>query len=97
MMNVKEAVKAATEFFIGIMNGTASGVTLEEVDTRGNTWLITLSAWVPENRPPMTPIQSQLAPSLSDLFRPEVVKIYRIFEVESSTGEVKAMRIRTVQ
>ncbi|MBS1828666.1 MAG: hypothetical protein JST93_25395 [Acidobacteria bacterium] len=93
-VKAKEAVKKASEYFVDLMDGQASGVLLEELSLSRDQhdWEVTLSAWIPERKPPSTAVNP-----IGELFRSGHAKIYRLFQVDSETGEVKSMKMRKVE
>lgn len=91
---IREAVKNATAYFVGVTEGPIGGVMLEEVTKSldGKHWLITLSAWVPDTKPKSQAMNAFA--EVADIFKPDQIKIYRTFEVNTSSGEVDAMKMR---
>lgn len=92
MINVKDAAKSAAEYFANLYSDqNYSDVLLEEVEltTDEKHWLITLSY---AYEPP---------PSILDQFpagvppRPKPRK-YKVFKIDSATGNVEAMKIRSL-
>ena len=92
MLDVKEAAHRASEYFAGLYADQAvSNMQLEEVELTddGEYWLITLSYPVipPSDRPGLPPILANLA----------LQRKYKVFKIDAKTGEVKSMKIRTVE
>lgn len=86
MIDVKQAAQSASNFIVGLYsNETISDVMLEEVELSedGKLWLITLSFFTP--------------PSSPHIFLNNRVKQYKIFKVDTDTGEVLSMKIRELQ
>lgn len=85
MLDVKEAAQRASEYFAGLFSDqNLSNVQLEEVELSddGQYWLITLS--YPVALPEIAPIQ---------LINK---RKYKLFKIDAKTGEVKSMKIRTL-
>lgn len=86
MIDVKQAAQSASDFITGLYsNETISDVMLEEVELSedGKYWLITLSFPAPS---------SSVHPILGIKGRR-----YKIFKVDTATGEVLSMKIRELQ
>lgn len=92
MIDVKEAAKAAAEYFVNLYSDQKySDVLLEEVELTEDEkhWLITLSY---AYEPP---------PSILDQFSAGVVpkpkpRKYKVFKIDAATGNVEAMKIRSL-
>ena len=86
---VNAAVKAAQEFY---SDQQLSGIQLEEVvlDNEENLWVITLSFAVLSNSPAKA--NWVLAGTQKDGHAVE--QKHKVFEINATTGEVSAMRIR---
>jgi len=83
MISVKEAVQKAAEYFADLYPDKFPNVLVEEIESKGNDWLITMGFDdVPD-------IFSQLPK------RP--VRRFKLFTIDALTGEVKSMRIREVE
>ena len=85
MLDVKEAARKASEYFAGLYSDQKiPNVQLEEVEISddGMYWLITLSY----------PVAPELA-ALNFNFK----RKYKVFTIDSKTGEVKSMKIRKVE
>jgi hypothetical protein len=85
-ISVRQATQAATAYLSdlqGWMGGLIDDIRLEEVELSEDSerWYITLSF--------ARPAMNQLVPS-------QVQRDYKIFEVSATTGEIKAMKIRTL-
>ncbi|UBF30508.1 hypothetical protein K9N68_35610 (plasmid) [Kovacikia minuta CCNUW1] len=97
MIDVKAAVSAAyqyLQFLQDTMGGKLEDLRLEEVELSDDktSWLITLGYDLPvKNR-------SQLEELLASPSRPKQTfkREYKLFRVNSETGEVEAMKIRAV-
>lgn len=91
-INVQQAVITAQQYFNSIQNMILSGtdkiedLRLEEVELSDDKkfWLITLGYNVP--------VKSPLTDILPDSKRYE--RDYKIFKIDSETGEVQSMKIR---
>ncbi|MBE9103521.1 hypothetical protein IQ229_00710 [Nostoc cf. edaphicum LEGE 07299] len=90
MIDVKTAVNAAYEYLKSlqdIMGSSLPDLRLEEVELSEDQsfWLITLGFDKPEK-------------SLSNIFTTSRTseRVYKLFKVNSQTGEVEAMKIREV-
>ena len=87
-IDVKTAVRHAIAYLLGLEEFiAASDIRLEETeyDDRGY-WLITLSSI--EKRNPLDPLASIIS-------RP--ARNYKVFRIDASTGEVKSMKVRSLQ
>jgi len=86
MINVKEAVQKAAEYFTDLYPRRFANVLVEEIERRGSDWLITLGY--------------DDGADLSDAFS-QIQKKYRrrfkLFQIDGETGEVKSMKIREVE
>jgi hypothetical protein len=90
LIDVRQAVKAAAEYFAALYSDKKySDLLVEEVELSETKkrWLITLSY---ASEPPSEPTLGQL---LAGKERP---RTYKIFEIEAATGKVNAMRMRSV-
>jgi hypothetical protein len=90
LIDVKQAVKAAAEYFAKLYSDKQySDLLVEEVELSETKkrWLITLSY---ASEPPTEPTLGQL---LGGKERP---RRYKVFEIEAATGKVNAMRMRSV-
>lgn len=90
LIDVKQAVKAAVEYFAKLYSDKQySDLLVEEVELSETKrrWLITLSY---ASEPPPEPTIGQL---LGGKERP---RRYKVFEIEAATGKVNAMRMRSV-
>ena len=90
LIDVKQAVKAAVEYFAKLYwDKPYSDLLVEEVELSETKrrWLITLSYAF---EPPPEPTLSQL---LAGKERP---RRYKVFEIEAATGKVNAMRMRSI-
>ncbi|MFN6485118.1 MULTISPECIES: hypothetical protein [unclassified Nostoc] len=99
MIDVKTAVNAAYQYIKSIqdmMGSSLEDLRLEEVELSEDKsfWLITLGFDIPKN-PPKSRLDDLIPPSLTStlvLYERE----YKLFKVNSQTGEVEAMKIREV-
>ncbi|MBN3943569.1 MAG: hypothetical protein V7L21_12305 [Nostoc sp.] len=99
MIDVKTAVNAAYQYIKSIqdMMGSSLGdLRLEEVELSEDKsfWLITLGFDIPK-KPPKSRLEVLIPPSVAStpvLYERE----YKLFKVNSQTGEVEAMKIRQV-
>jgi hypothetical protein len=89
IIDVKDAVKRAMAYFQDLMQSSISDIWLEEVELLADEkwWRITLSALAPARKEGNT-ISNILAQS---------ERLYRIFMVDSRTGQVRSMKIRALQ
>ena len=100
MINVKQAVVAA-ETYVPQLYDSVQGILLEEVelDRAQNQWSVTLSFFTRKEGLTMTsPLEKMLGmnSALSALARPDpnVLRLYKRFLVDASSGEVVAMKMR---
>jgi hypothetical protein len=87
MLDVKEAAQRASEYFAGLYaDQGVSNVQLEEVELTDDAqyWLITLSY-------PVIPDMAGMPINLVSR------RNYKVFKIDSKTGEVKSMKIRNVE
>ncbi|MEH2012891.1 hypothetical protein [Nostoc sp.] len=99
MIDIKTAVNAAYEYIKSLqeMMGSSLGdLRLEEVELSEDKsfWLITLGFNIPK-KPPKSRLEDLIPISLAStpvLYEQE----YKLFKVNSQTGEVEAMKIRQV-
>jgi len=99
MIDVKTAVNAAYEYIKSMqdmMDSSLGDLRLEEVEFSEDKsfWLITLGFDVPK-KPPKSQLENFITTSLTStpvLYERE----YKLFKVNSETGEVEAMKIRQV-
>jgi hypothetical protein len=95
MVSVKEAVAKAIEFAQSVLDpARLSGLRLEEVDTTrvdgDDIWLITLSMLIPQ-----APTEQILgATEFLTSRRREAPRDYKVFTVNSRTGQILSMKIR---
>jgi len=95
MIDVKTAVKAAQSYFQSLQDAISDrlkDLRLEEIELSedGRFWLITLGFDVLENDKSPLETLSVLPPATK--YRRE----YKLLKVDAETGEVAAMKIRTV-
>jgi hypothetical protein len=90
MIDAKAAVRKAIEYLEQFSEFIPSfGIRLEEVEHEDfGDWLITLSTVEP-------PPASLLSNNLSHLMSGK--RIYKMFRIDSDTGDVKSMKVRTLQ
>lgn len=91
MIDVKEAANAAAEYFSKLYSGKQySDLLLEEVELSEDEkhWLITLSYAYKPAAPPSA--------SALDLFSKQSGRKYKIFKIDAATGNVEAMKIRSL-
>jgi hypothetical protein len=91
---VKEAVKTSFQYFAEILE--PSDVRLEEVELSDDEryWFVTLSALLPAKAKAQNAVE---AASLAGIFAKSHERVYKQFKVDSSTGEVRSMKIREVE
>ena len=82
MINVKEAAQKAAEYFTDLYHDQFSNVLVEEVELSDGYWLITLGY--------------DRFPILSQFVR-KGPRAFKVFKVDSETGEVISMKIREVE
>lgn len=88
MINIKNAVKSAYDYFQAIQNlidaNHVEDLNLEEIELSEDEkfWLITLG------------FDRQI--KTSNMFEGKYKRVYKLFKVNSETGEVEAMKIREV-
>ncbi|MGA2475361.1 MAG: hypothetical protein ABSF73_01955 [Terriglobia bacterium] len=82
MINVKDAVKNAAEYFTDLYHDQFTNVLLEEVELSDGYWLITLGY----DRPASLPQFVRKGP-----------RAFKVFKVDGETGEVISMKIREVE
>ena len=83
MINVKEAVQKAAEYFADLYPNKFPRVLVEEIERTNGDWLITLGFDdVPDffSQLPRTPTRR-----------------FKLFKIDGQTGEVLSMRIREVE
>jgi hypothetical protein len=90
IINVKDAVKRAIVYFQDLMQSQISDIWLEEVELSADEewWVITLSALAPARKEANDALTVILAKS---------ERLYRTFKVDSHTGQVRSMKIHTLQ
>ena len=89
MLDVKEAAQRASEYFAGLYaDEGVLNVQLEEVELTddGQYWLITLSY-------PMIRSGEMSGIPINLAFR----RKYKVFKIDSRTGEVKSMKMRNIE
>jgi hypothetical protein len=96
LVDVKQAVDAATEYFSKLM--TVRDIRLEEIEISDDDrfWCITLSGLVPSQKP-LFSVENEGQPALSalgDLFRPDFERVYRVFTFDAANGSIRSMKIR---
>ena len=90
MIDVKTAVARAVEYISELLpKGTVRNLRLEEVERTDDDehWLVTLGYSAPKDEG-----EEDLNPFLGSQSERE----YKQFEIDAQTGEVSAMRIRTI-
>jgi hypothetical protein len=90
IIDVKDAVKHAMAYFQDLMQSKISDIWLEEVELLADEkwWAITLSALAPGRKDANNGLAEILV-------GPE--RLFRTFRVDSHTGQVRSMKIRTLQ
>lgn len=83
ILNVKEAVKKAVDYFTDFYQSQFGNVLVEEIEQDGNDWLITLGYDTPGD------IRSALAG--------KPLRHFKLFRINGTTGEVKSTKIREVE
>ncbi|MEX0643017.1 MAG: hypothetical protein WD468_09975 [Pirellulales bacterium] len=99
MIDIKQAVEAATKHLISLY-GNPRSLQLEEVylSEHESSWLVTLSflAEADEEEVLAGPFGVSLQLEKSLLGKTRLVRKYKSFEVDRSSGEVRSMKIRPV-
>ena len=99
MIDVKQAVSNATQYFLNLVGGeSVSDVLLEEVEPSDDErfWHVTLSAILPAQiRDPST---VGLAAALEAAARGASPRrrVYKVFKVDAATGSVRSMKMLAV-
>jgi hypothetical protein len=96
MIDVKQAVQAAREFLVNLYHeAEIRDVLVEEVELSEDSrnWLITLGFSAPK---PATVGDEKQAKRVAELIGPRYERWYKLFTIDSETGEVKSMKIRTI-
>lgn len=92
MLDVKAAVKIASEYLAGIYEGIElHDVLLEEVELSKNglNWLVTIGF--------SRPVPPRTVPTiLQSLGGPQYKREYKVMCVDRTTSEVQSMKIRTL-
>ena len=86
MINVKEAVQKAAEYFAELYPRKFPNVLVEEIERSGTDWLVTLGY---DDIPEFSEMFSHLPMKPSRRFK--------LFRIDGETGEVKSMKIREVE
>jgi hypothetical protein len=98
MVDVKEAVKAAREYLSQLYDtGPLRDIFLEEVELSYDEkhWYVTIGFSRPiAPKDPIPPWSSASLSSIDTLSRQSFERVYKLFEVDSATGQVRAMKIR---
>ena len=94
MVELREAVGNATSYLSAVMDGKARDIRLEEIELSADEqrWLVTLSALFPTPDFPAGP----LGPGLEHLLRAAEQREYKTFTIDSGSGTVRSMKIRTL-
>ncbi|HUO09547.1 MAG TPA: hypothetical protein VM008_14655 [Phycisphaerae bacterium] len=84
MLSIKDAAHRARQYLVELF-GEVADIRLEEVESEENNWLITLSflANAPQE-------------DAWIMTQSKMIRQYKIFTIDRDTGEVLAMRIRTL-
>jgi hypothetical protein len=82
MINVKEAVKKAAEYFSDLYGSQFDNVLVEEVEETDGCWLVTLGYDV------VPTVFSQVS---------GIRRRFKVFKIDGETGEVISMKIREVE
>ena len=86
-MSVKDAVRRATEYFTELYaeqlfaSQQFKNLMLEEVEREGDYWHVTLGYDLP---------------SIATQFGGKAPRVFKLFKIDASTGEVVSMKIREV-
>ena len=86
MIDVHEAIRKSLEFAEQIYASKLDDARVEEVDTTGKNWLITLSFHPPRAK------TSRLAQAIAG--QPD--REYKVFQINKANGRVNSMKIREV-
>ena len=96
MIDVKQAVAAATTYFRTLYNTDAlSDILLEEVELTDDErlWIVTLSALLPASNEELNEtVSNALATSLGG--NRQHRRVYKVFTVSAENGRVRSMKIR---
>jgi hypothetical protein len=98
MIDVKEAVKTASAYFLDLMAANQpSDLLLEEVELAEDEkiWNVTLSALLPEPKDELASHFNSLAAALGQI--PTRRRVYKLFRIDTESGKVKSMKIRPTQ
>jgi len=82
MINVKEAVQKAAQYFEDLYGGQFSHVLVEEVEQDLGDWLVTLG-------------YNDF--SILGQIDPKGARRFKVFKIDGNTGEVRSMKIREVE
>jgi hypothetical protein len=82
MINVKEAVQKAAEYFADVYPNKYPNVLVEEIERTNGDWLITLGYDIPD---------------ISALLSRKPTRHFKLFKIDGQTGEVLSMKIREVE
>lgn len=83
LLNVKDAVKKAANYFTDLYQSQFGNVLVEEIEQDGNDWLITLGYDVPSD--------------IRSVLTGKPARHFKLFRVDGNSGEVKSMKIREVE
>ena len=97
MIDVKQAVAAATTYFRTLYNTDAlSDILLEEVELTDDErlWIVTLSTLLPASKEELneTATSNALATALG--VNRQHRRVYKVFTVSAENGRVRSMKIR---
>jgi hypothetical protein len=83
-IDVKDAVKAAMDYFKELYGSPYADLALEEVEKTGVNWLITLGY-----------LMARLGPGgIGVVVAPGATRQFKLITVDSRTGEVKSMKVK---
>ena len=81
----KEAVALAKYYAVSVFPDSVLTLRLEEIELTGDVWHVTLSWTDPDG---------SIVGALAGILNPKLPRLYKVFEIDKSTSEVTAMRIR---
>ena len=92
MISAKQAIQSAIRFLGEIFDDDGNpSIRVEELEQgrEDSAWYVTLSYY------PASDTRPGLSESMKAILAPE--RVYKSFEINSSTGEVRSMKIRELQ
>jgi len=87
-IDAKQAVTLAKEYALSMFDpGSLANLRLEEIEMKDSVWHVTLS-WVDPD--------AQRAGGLAGALNLRLPRVYKVFEIDPSNGQVLAMTMRTL-